>query len=168
MPVHATFARILLIFVACLSGALAAIPRASPLKGGTQLQEFSALAGCWKLDEENGSSTEYWLPPTNDQMLGMSQTTREGSTAGYEFMRISRSDTGEITFTASPSGQETTAFRLVSLVNGQAVFENREHDFPQFIVYHLPAGDELLASIEGEVDGEQRSIDFVKHRAACS
>ena len=73
----------------------------------------------------------------------------------------------KITFTASPSGQETTSFRLVSFVNGQAVFENREHDFPQFVIYHIPDGDELLATIEGKVDGEQRSVDFVKHRTAC-
>jgi len=147
--------------------ALAAIPRASPLAEETRLEDFSSLAGCWEAQEANGISMEHWLPPSDDKMLGVSQTTREGKTAWYEYMRISKSEDGEITFTASPSGQEITSFRLVSFVNGQAVFENREHDFPQFIIYHIPDGDELRASIEGKVDGEQRSVDFVKHRTAC-
>jgi hypothetical protein len=150
-----------------IASALAAIPRVSPLAEEIELEDFASLTGCWVAQEADGRSIEHWLSPSVDEMLGVSQTIREGKTAWYEYMRISKNEDGEITFTASPSGQETTSFRLVSLVKGQAVFENLAHDFPQFVIYHIPPADELLATIEGKIDGEPRSVDFIKHRTAC-
>ena len=48
---------------------------------------------------------------------------------------------------ASPGGRGDTAFRLVAQSEGEAVFENLEHDFPQRIRYTL-RGDALTARVE--------------------
>jgi hypothetical protein len=46
-------------------------------------------------------------------------------------------------------------------------FENREHDFPQRVIYKLQGKTRLLASIEGMRKGVARTIDFPMHRAGC-
>jgi len=53
------------------------------------------------------------------------------------------------------------AFRLVKSDDGKAVFENRQHDFPQRITYVRNADGSLTATIEGPgPDGDPRAIDF--------
>ena len=51
--------------------------------------------------------------------------------------------------------------QLTSLRNGQAVFENPQHDFPTKIVYGLQADGSLLAAIEGPGrDGKPRRVEY--------
>ncbi len=152
----------LLVFVTI---ALTSVPRFSPLAESIDVRAFYPLHGCWVSEQVEPVSLEYWFNPTPDTMIGMSQTIRGGENVWYEFMRISKTETGDIFYTAAPSGQTPTEFRLVSFVNGQAVFENAEHDFPQFVIYLLPDGGVLNARFEGTVDGENRIVDFVKQRA---
>ena len=40
------------------------------------------------------------------------------------------------------------------------IFENKEHDFPQRIVYENQGKKEMLASIEGELNGKSRKSEF--------
>lgn len=147
--------------------ALTSIPRFSPLAESIDVGAFSPLSGCWVAEQDNGVSLEYWFRPTPDTMIGMSQTVRDGANVWYEFMRISKIESGDIIYAAAPSGQSQTEFRLVSFVNGQAVFENPEHDFPQFVIYELPEADVLKARIEGTIDDESRVVDFIKERGTC-
>jgi len=48
------------------------------------------------------------------------------------------------------------------------VFENREHDFPQRVIYRRELDGSMHARIEGERDGRIRTIDFSKTRVACT
>jgi hypothetical protein len=49
-------------------------------------------------------------------------------------MRIVEEEDGWVGFVASPSGQETARFKLVSMNASKVIFENPEHDFPQRII----------------------------------
>jgi hypothetical protein len=57
---------------------------------------------------------------------------------------------------------------MVNIADDEIVFENREHDFPQRIIYRLLPGFGLLGRIEGVVDGKARSADFPMQRADCN
>jgi len=79
----------------------------------------------------------------------------------YEFTLLRQEPNGDILYIASPSKQTQTAFKLTSLRNGQAVFENPQHDFPTKIVYGLQADGSLLAAIEGPGrDGKPRRVEY--------
>jgi hypothetical protein len=92
---------------------------------------------------------------------------KNAKTVEYEFMRIQETESGQLTFVASPSGQPEVAFGLVSLTATQVVFENREHDFPQRIIYWR-AGASLQARIEGTQSGETRGVNFALDPVPCS
>jgi hypothetical protein len=52
------------------------------------------------------------------------------------------------------------------LEDGEAVFENADHDFPRRIVYRRTK-DGLAAHLEGEENGKARSEDFPMARVPC-
>jgi hypothetical protein len=78
-------------------------------------------------------------------------------------MRIEQRESG-IYYVASPQGQPTAEFRLVSsAADGTAVFENLErNDFPQRIRYRREGGV-MQARVEGPGDrSAEWSFDLVK------
>lgn len=106
------------------------------------------------------------MPPRGGALLGIGRTTRGARLVAYEFVRIyAAGDT--LIFAAQPSGQPPTDFRAASVGERQVVFENREHDFPQRVLYRAAGGDSLYARIEGTIDGRPRAIDFPYRRVAC-
>lgn len=129
------------------------------------VQDLHWLSGCWESASGATSGCEQWMRPDGGTMLGMSRTVRDGRTVAWEHLRIWQDEAGEIYYTALPSGQAETSFRLTHAAPGEATFENPDHDFPQRILYRLVGEDSLLARIEGVRDGRERAIDFPMRRA---
>jgi len=131
--------------------------------------DYAWLAGCWRLqgDESGMTTEEHWMAPAGGLMLGMSRTLREGDAVGWEFVRIVEDFYGT-RFIASPSGQTAVEFFLLSDEEDTLVFENKEHDFPQRIVYQRQGERHLLAWAEGEDnEGARRRYDFSYERKPC-
>ncbi|QQX75662.1 MULTISPECIES: DUF6265 family protein [Aequorivita] len=61
---------------------------------------------------------------------------------------------------ANQNDKKPVTFKMISLENGQVIFENKNNDFPQRIVYTNSAKDSLHAWIEGTENGEPKKIDF--------
>jgi hypothetical protein len=79
----------------------------------------------------------------------------------YEFTLLRQEANGDILYVASPSKQTETAFKLTSLRDGEAVFENPEHDFPKKVIYARQPDGSLLAAIEGPGrDGKTRRVEY--------
>jgi hypothetical protein len=127
---------------------------------------ISWLAGCWHHEESGYRRVEQWMAPAGGTMLGMSRTVSGERTVEYEFIRIETRD-GTLAFVANPSGQAEATFRQAELTDSTAVFEAPEHDFPRQITYRLLDARTAVASIEGEVDGLTRVIDFPMSRTRC-
>lgn len=129
-----------------------------------KLEMLGWLAGCWT----NGAGRdEVWMKPAGGTMLGMARAVAKGQTREFEFMRL-RQQGDDIFYTAIPSGQSETSFKLISWDNGKFVFANPQHDFPQRVIYQHQADGSLLARIEGEVNGKLRSVDFPFQRGNCN
>ncbi len=60
----------------------------------------------------------------------------------------------------TPDNLGTTNFKLISKANHRHTFENKKNDFPQQIIYQNNSKGELLAWIEGEMNGKRSNIEF--------
>jgi hypothetical protein len=134
--------------------------------GATDISGLAWLTGCWASETGDAGSGEQWMAPAGGSLLGMSRTVRDGRTVAYEFLRISATDDGSLTYTAQPSGQAEATFTLVSLGDSEVVFENPHHDFPQRIVYRVDQGV-LQARAEGWRGDRHRVVHFPMQRASC-
>lgn len=131
------------------------------------VENLAWLAGCWASVGAEDGSGEQWTVPAGKTMLGVSRMVRDSKTVAYEFLLIRETEAGEIEYVAKPSGQTGASFLMVRLSEGEVVFENLGHDFPQRISYFLKTGGNLEARIEGEVKGEIRTVDFPMKRVDC-
>jgi uncharacterized protein DUF6265 len=137
-------------------GAQAQAPAAKPT-----LQDFAWLAGHWRIEQDDRVIDEQWLAPAAGLMMGMARTVQAGKVREYEFTLLRQEANGDILYVASPSKQSEAAFKLTSLRNGEAVFENPQHDFPKKIVYARQPDGSLLAAIEGPGrDGKLRRVEY--------
>lgn len=139
-----------------IAGALAAI--ALLASGADDVAKLDWLAGTWVQEKDGVVVRETWLAPKDGVMAGVGQTNRPGRPAFVEYVRISAEPAGA-TFTATLPGQAPTPFVLLPRPEGEAVFENKAHDFPQRVFYRR-CGEELCAGVEGEVDGKVRREEW--------
>ena len=149
--------------VACLL-AIAVMPTvALP----ASILDLAWLSGCWSLNNQQVGSAEHWMPPAGGTMLGVNRSVRDSKTVAFEFMRIIEQDDGGFVFIASPMGQSTTSFSMVSLSDREVIFENPDHDFPQRVIYRLESDEDLIGRIEGTINGKHRTVDFPMKRMEC-
>ncbi len=149
--------------VACLL-AIAVMPAgAFP----ASILDLGWLSGCWSSNNQQAGSGEQWMAPAGGTMLGISRTVRDSKTVAFEFMRIVEQDEGGLVFIASPSGQSTASFAMLSLNDRKVIFENPSHDFPQRIIYRLISDEDLLGRIEGTINGTERAVDFPMKKIDC-
>jgi hypothetical protein len=125
------------------------------------LQNFAWLAGHWRIEQADRQVDEQWMAPAGGLMMGMARNVQGGKVREYEFTLLRQEPNGDIFYVASPSQQTQTSFKLTSLREGEAVFENPQHDFPKKIVYARQADGSLLAAIEGPGrDGKPRRVEY--------
>lgn len=117
------------------------------------------MSGYWLSCENGREVSETWSDPRAGLMTGMNLTLR-GGRIGFEMSRIGASGPGTdapFAYFAQPEGQPVTVFPVVESGPDRVVFQQSAHDFPQRIVYERE-GDVLDARIEGEIDGQTRTI----------
>lgn len=131
---------------------------AAAVAGGDTVAKLGWMAGTWAEDSPSAVVREMWLPPLGGAMAGATVTTRPGKPPAIEHTRITAEPAG-VTFTALLDGQPPTAFVLVPGGEGEAVFENKAHDFPQRVIYRR-CGEQLCARIEGVVRGELKAKEW--------
>ncbi|GGZ36856.1 DUF6265 family protein [Asticcacaulis endophyticus] len=127
--------------------------------------DLSWLTGCWVQADGDRTVEEYWTKPSGGVLMGAGKTLRAGKLRNYEHMRI-EPIAGVLTFTAIPSGQAEASFPAKSQAEGEVIFENLAHDFPQRVIYRK-AHNGLSARIEGVVNGQSRSVDFTYKRCGA-
>ena len=122
------------------------------------------LAGTWSFERNGRVVTERWTEPSGGMMIGTSQTVANGRTVGYEFIVIRADAAGNLLYIAKPSGQAETTFKLVRCSEGEVMFENPTHDYPQQVSYALKDDGTLLAAIDGTKSGKARRVEFPYRR----
>lgn len=123
------------------------------------------LQGCWEMKADNRTVEEMWTPPKGGSMIGVSRTVREGKLTEYE-MIVLREQGEKLAYVAHPSGQAPATFLSTHVSDGELLFENRAHDFPQQIGYTRKGGS-LLAWVSGTASGKTRRVEFPYLRVRC-
>jgi hypothetical protein len=144
--------------LALLLGALGAAAAAG------DVERLGWLEGRWVGEKDGVSMEELWTAPRGGALLGIHSDVKAGRLVSWEFLRIADSGDG-VSYFASPRSAAPTLFKLVDIGERRAVFENRQHDFPQRIVYWLDAQGALHARIEGPQEGRTVSEEWVWKRA---
>lgn len=144
----------------------------SPAAGQKKISaiaDLSEMAGCWERRDPKKEMlvSEQWMSPAGTSILGMGRTVKKEKTVDYEFMRIEQREDG-LYFVAQPKANTTeTAFKLIRSSNNEIVFENKDHDFPQRVIYKL-SGRALTGRIEGISNSRSIAIDFPMNRVECT
>ncbi|MBX3481971.1 DUF6265 family protein [Phenylobacterium sp.] len=137
------------ILAALAAVALASAAHAAP---ADDIAKLGWMAGSWIHEKDGVVTREAWLPPLGGVMAGAGQTNTPGRRPFVSHYKITPEPAGA-TFTAILPGQPPTAFVLLPGKDGEAVFENKAHDFPQRVIFRR-CGGALCARIEGEIKGK--------------
>jgi hypothetical protein len=124
------------------------------------------MAGYWLSCDGGRQVAETWSPPRVNLMAGTSITVRNGR-VGWELSRIAPTGPAAdapLAYFAMPEGQAPATFPVVESAPNRVVFEQPAHDFPKRVIYERD-GDVLNARIEGEIDGQMRTIRWQFHKA---
>jgi len=129
----------------------------------TSVSDFGFLNGSWTMNTGKGRIVESWKMNKDSAMDGISfSISTTGDSTLLETIKIYES-AGSIYYEPTGNGagnDSTVSFKLISAENGIFVFENRNHDFPQRISYQSKSASNVLAWIEGTVNGKFRKIEF--------
>jgi hypothetical protein len=131
-----------------------------------KFRHFEWLIGSWANLSDDGNFYENWTKINDSSYSAFSYMTITGDTVFSETVELKLVD-NEIYYVVAASGQnegQAVSFRLVSNENGEFVFENKGHDFPQRIIYKHPAPDSIHARIEGTVNGKFSMQEFPMKR----
>ncbi|KQM78233.1 hypothetical protein ASE74_14455 [Pedobacter sp. Leaf216] len=126
-------------------------------------QTFAFVLGSWEMQTSKGKIVEHWELNPDKTLSGKSYSVNaKGDSLLTETLQIKK--IGKETFycsivTKQNEGKET-CFKLISSKDKVYVFENKTHDFPQRIVYQDQGKIEMLAWIEGELNGKSRKSEF--------
>jgi len=132
----------------------------------TDIKQFYFLLGNWEMSTPKGKTTESWVK-IKDNLNGKSyRHNLNGDSVLTETVVIKKIDGA---FYYCVTGLEenntgTTNFKLTATEKNTFAFENKTHDFPQKIVYQNKGKNQILAWIEGEIDGKKIKSEFPYQR----
>lgn len=148
---------ICLLFV-LLCGAFAQ----QPVFTTNEFKPLHGLTGLWKMDSKRGTIYEEWQASGDNQLTGRSYKINNNDTMVLENVVISLQNNA-IFYTPvvrDQNNQQPVPFKLISYNNNKYVFENKEHDYPQRVIYELVSANDLRARIEGTRNGKESGSDF--------
>jgi len=132
------------------------------------LRPLKSLIGSWEMKSGEGRIIEVWRYESPIKISGKSFRIglNNDSTLLEEADIVKKN--GRLFFIPIVAGQnegQSVEFGLKSRTRRQYIFENKEHDFPQRVGYHLQSSDDLLAWIEGSKNGKDQRSEFRYRRS---
>lgn len=129
----------------------------------TKLESINWILGYWEMSSPDGTVTESWIRTNDTSYSGVGKFLDSAGKmlTTEEIQIVLRND--ELWYIPSVSNQnegQPVSFKEASFSDTMVVFENKEHNFPQRIVYVKKSDSSVLAYIEGDVNGEHMRIDY--------
>lgn len=142
--------------------AIIALLSFTPLRQSDTFQQLKQLNGNWKMETARRTIHEDWTVTGDKEMSSKSYLLRASDTVILERVKLVENAEG-IFYIPAVSDQnqgKPVPFKLISAEQMKFVFENKEHDFPQRIIYHMVAKDSIHAWIEGVKNGKEGRSDY--------
>jgi len=129
---------------------------------------FENLLGKWQI--EGRQIVETWQKGSHPDTIYTAQVVENinGKFLLREQIFVTRQN-GQIVYNAQIKRQKgetasSVPFKLTSVTDSKAVFENPQHNFPQKITYELKDNNKtLVTEVSGSMDGQPQSFSFVHH-----
>lgn len=130
------------------------------IKKEKPLDKLSWLEGEWFGVTDDVVMQENWSKVSDELYSGHAYVLSGEDTLFQEFIRLEVVNDTAYYVVFIPGIPDSTSFQLVKYNNGEAIFENPEHDYPQRVVYKQIGSDSLYAYIEGEAAGKVQKDEF--------
>lgn len=124
------------------------------------LSQLYWILGKWQINESN--NFEEWEKVSDDLYRGKGYETRKNDTLLTETINIVQRGK-EVFYIPTVTNQneaQPVEFKLVSTSATELIFENKNHDFPQRIIYIKNGERQIDARIEGEREGRFSKVIF--------
>ena len=131
------------------------------------LTDLAWLSGCWEGRQGEAVLEEVWSKAAGGSMIGFGRTVKANKTTSFEFMQF-REQAASLVFLPQPQGGARVSFPLKDYFGAKFTFENKEHDFPQRVIYERKGPGLLLAAIEGNNKGKEEREEYQMKRVRCS
>jgi hypothetical protein len=123
------------------------------------------IQGLWEMNSEKAVSYEQWKINPDSSLQGIDFAIgSNGDTINLEFLEIKKIE-NDVFYIAAVTGQnegKPVCFKMVEWTRNVFIFENKEHDFPQRIMYYIKNDSLFNVIIEGPEEGNKiKSIEFV-------
>lgn len=122
------------------------------------LNDFDFLIGKWETDFGKFKYYEEW-EKENDKYIGQGFRVKEGKQFDGEKL-VLINIYGYISYIATVGNQQPILFALIESENNKYVFENKEHDFPQRVIYNLINENSITVFVEGEMNGKLEKDEY--------
>jgi len=120
---------------------------------------LNLFPGKWIMDTEKAEVYEEWTISSETELIGKSFSVDGSEKFVTEILYLKKFGI-QWSYVAVPEGQNITLFALTEYTPKKFIFENKEHDFPQRIIYEFHKDGKLTAAIEGYVNGEMKRKEF--------
>lgn len=115
--------------------------------------------GTWKMISDKIEYYEEWRLINGSELIGIGFSIEEGDTVLSEELYVKKF-ADKWAYVALPVNQSITLFALSEYSENKFIFENKEHDYPQKIIYEFTAAGKLNTATEGLIEGELMRRDF--------
>jgi hypothetical protein len=124
------------------------------------------LIGTWENITPRGSIYESWSKINDNEFSGKSYILRDDETIVSETIQLVQEQDGLFYIPTVKNQNEglPVRFSTKTISETQMIFENLQHDFPQFISYTKITSDSLVAEIWGMRNGQERKLTFPMKR----
>lgn len=116
------------------------------------VNQFDWMIGTWRGDMGKGTFTEVWERKNDQLLIGQGYYIAGKDTLMYEDLRIQQFGAYWAYIPMINNGAPTM-FVMIESKDNSVVFENKEHDFPQRIIYTRKEGI-MTGRIEGNYKGQ--------------
>jgi hypothetical protein len=120
------------------------------------------VIGTWENRSDKGDLQETWTKTDDSTYHGKTFMIVNRDTVFSETISLEERG-GELHYIPITRDQNSSfpvRFKYISTENGEIIFENKEHDFPQRVIYKNAGSDSLYARIEGNENGQFRKEEF--------
>ena len=137
---------------------------------GGPLAPLAWLAGCWRGMVNQREFREHWLPLRSSVMVGAGQSVMRGQMLDYQYLRLEPRPDG-VYFSQFSGDRRETSFRLATTTvdNKDTIFTfaNTSEGFPARLIYRHASGGWLYQTIEGTLNGNERTVIYPMRRIDC-
>jgi len=130
--------------------------------GKVGLEPLMWLCGHWAEEKNDQIFHEIWIRENDTILSGNAYLLISEDTVFTEKLSIEyqQPETFYKTTVSNQNNRQEIAFRLITDSAGTFCFENKAHDFPQYITYIRGNGETLFVRVDGYDKGVYRKEEF--------